>query len=624
MANVETEHNNTALPQQEGGDASASINLHEENLEALLSALSNSGTPPPAPRQPAPPPIATVPVAPAGTPVPSVAEVAAPIVKEEVKTDAPVVQAAVAQVAERSDVQVMEPTVSAPGSQTAPSAVISSPQQDMNSKLALLSSIKQRRAITVRPDVTEASTPVAEPVSKVQYEQPARSKGTTPIAEPTKLAPQARVSPTAPAPNVRPETKPTLAAKKALNGPSVTPRQEDMGAAAGQVEQTRREESRREAGPTEQKPVREQKTRRDEPARREEVPQREVPAPALGRTSASTSSMFALADAAPAFSSLESQDTNEGANKLKGFLASKAGMGVVGGAVLGGALVAFLLSGHGSKAADTKSTTTGSAQTSTAPTVVPSVTDGKASTAKSSPTTANNQQSNPSQGAAQTPKPGTAQAIAAQQQAAQQQAAQQLAAQQLAAQQQAAQQKPGVSPAATAQTPVPQQAPVAEATKPTARAFAAPKAPSRPVSTAVIDAPPVIATSNAAPVAVGMPARIAPLPPPTAPAVVPAAAPGMGQAGPITVAGKTQATRLVRQVVPLYPAVAKTARVQGTVRLRVTIGVDGQVKGVTSLGGPLPLVQSATDAVKQWRYQPTIVDGKQVEVVTEVDLQFAL
>jgi protein TonB len=617
MANVETEHNNTALPQQEGGDTSASINLHEENLEALLSALSNSGTPPPALRQPAPQPIAAVPVAPVGTPVPSVAEVAAPVVKAEVKTeDAPVVQAAVAQVVERSDVQVVEPTVSAPGSQTAPSAVNSSPQQDMNSKLALLSSIKQRRAITVRPDVTEASTPVAEPVSKVQYEQPATSKGTTPIAEPTKLVPQARVSPTAPATNVRPETKPSLVAKKALNGPSVTPRQEDVGAAAGQVEQTRREESRRDAGPTEQKSVREQKARGDEPARREEAPQREVPAPALGRTSASTSSMFALADAAPAFSSLESQDTNQGADKLKGFLTSKAGMGVVGGAVLGGALLAFLLSGHGSKPANTKSTTTGIAQTSTAPTVVPSVTDGKASTAKSSSTTANNQQSNPSQGAAQTPKPGTAQVNAVQQQAAQQQAAQQLAAQQ----------KPGVSPAATAQTPVQQQAPVAEANKPTARAFAAPTVASRPVSTAVIDAPPVIATSSAAPVAVGMPARIAPLPPPTAPApaVVSTAASGTGQSGPITVAGKTQATRLVRQVVPLYPAVAKTARVQGTVRLRVTIGADGQVKGVTSLGGPLPLVQSATDAVKQWRYQPTIVDGKQVEVVTEVDLQFAL
>jgi len=76
--------------------------------------------------------------------------------------------------------------------------------------------------------------------------------------------------------------------------------------------------------------------------------------------------------------------------------------------------------------------------------------------------------------------------------------------------------------------------------------------------------------------------------------------------------------------VPVYPAVAKTARVQGTVRFRVTVGVDGAVKALTSLGGPLPLVQSAADAVKQWRYQPTIVDGKQVEVVTEVDVQFVL
>jgi protein TonB len=82
--------------------------------------------------------------------------------------------------------------------------------------------------------------------------------------------------------------------------------------------------------------------------------------------------------------------------------------------------------------------------------------------------------------------------------------------------------------------------------------------------------------------------------------------------------------RLARQVLPVYPPLAKTARVQGTVRFRVTIGTDGAVKSLTSLGGPLPLVQAATDAVRQWRYQPTTVDGKPVEVVTEVDVVFAL
>jgi protein TonB len=77
-------------------------------------------------------------------------------------------------------------------------------------------------------------------------------------------------------------------------------------------------------------------------------------------------------------------------------------------------------------------------------------------------------------------------------------------------------------------------------------------------------------------------------------------------------------------VLPVYPALARTARVQGTVRFRVTVGVDGQVKALTTLGGPLPLVSAASDAVKQWRYQPTIVDGQAVEVITEVDVAFAL
>lgn len=74
----------------------------------------------------------------------------------------------------------------------------------------------------------------------------------------------------------------------------------------------------------------------------------------------------------------------------------------------------------------------------------------------------------------------------------------------------------------------------------------------------------------------------------------------------------------------MYPAVAKAARVQGTVHFRALIGPDGAVKSLTTLGGPLPLAQAAADAVRQWRYQPTLVDGKPVEVTTQIDVAFTL
>ena len=139
----------------------------------------------------------------------------------------------------------------------------------------------------------------------------------------------------------------------------------------------------------------------------------------------------------------------------------------------------------------------------------------------------------------------------------------------------------------------------------------------------MVDAAPALAINTATPAGVGLPARIAPLPPPPAPAA-PAAAPAAAAPKQLNVAGAVQAAKITRQVVPAYPAVAKAARVQGTVHFRALIGADGTVKALTTLGGPLPLAQAAADAVKQWRYQPTIVDGKPVEVTTQIDVAFTL
>jgi protein TonB len=81
---------------------------------------------------------------------------------------------------------------------------------------------------------------------------------------------------------------------------------------------------------------------------------------------------------------------------------------------------------------------------------------------------------------------------------------------------------------------------------------------------------------------------------------------------------------LIRQVPPTYPPLAKQARVSGEVRLRLVVGTDGAVKEVTVVSGHPLLIQAAIDAVRQWLYRPTVVNGVPVEVLTEVAVNFTL
>jgi TonB family protein len=92
----------------------------------------------------------------------------------------------------------------------------------------------------------------------------------------------------------------------------------------------------------------------------------------------------------------------------------------------------------------------------------------------------------------------------------------------------------------------------------------------------------------------------------------------------ITVGGPVQRNRLVQQVPPVYPDLARQARVQGTVTLKVTIGPEGDVTKLDVISGPALLVQSAVEAVRQWRYKPTLLNGNPVEVETRVDVNFTL
>jgi TonB family protein len=85
-----------------------------------------------------------------------------------------------------------------------------------------------------------------------------------------------------------------------------------------------------------------------------------------------------------------------------------------------------------------------------------------------------------------------------------------------------------------------------------------------------------------------------------------------------------QTANLISAAKPIYPPLAKMARQQGTVRFEATVGKDGSVENLKVVSGPPLLVQAAQDAVKQWVYRPTLVNGVPVEVVTTVDVNFSL
>ena len=81
---------------------------------------------------------------------------------------------------------------------------------------------------------------------------------------------------------------------------------------------------------------------------------------------------------------------------------------------------------------------------------------------------------------------------------------------------------------------------------------------------------------------------------------------------------------VLHRVEPGYPESARQMQLQGPVVLDVRIGVDGSVQDMALVSGQPLLVQAAKDAVKQWRYQPTLLNGEPVEVDTTIDVIFSL
>jgi periplasmic protein TonB len=93
---------------------------------------------------------------------------------------------------------------------------------------------------------------------------------------------------------------------------------------------------------------------------------------------------------------------------------------------------------------------------------------------------------------------------------------------------------------------------------------------------------------------------------------------------PVLVGGDVQAAKLIKRVVPVYPRQASQFRISGTVHLLGIIAKDGTIQRLQVLSGHPLLRQAAIDAVSQWVYRPTVLNGQPVEVEAPIDVIFTL
>jgi protein TonB len=92
----------------------------------------------------------------------------------------------------------------------------------------------------------------------------------------------------------------------------------------------------------------------------------------------------------------------------------------------------------------------------------------------------------------------------------------------------------------------------------------------------------------------------------------------------VRVGSGVQQAMLIRQVKPPYPPLARAARISGVVRLAAIIAKDGSIQNLQLLSGHPLLAAAAMEAVRQWRYKPTLLSGEPVEVITEIEVNFTL
>ena len=152
--------------------------------------------------------------------------------------------------------------------------------------------------------------------------------------------------------------------------------------------------------------------------------------------------------------------------------------------------------------------------------------------------------------------------------------------------------------------------------QPKIRTFILPTAQHKSEQRVLIDAPPTLTSGPVMPLAVGLPASPAAilLPPKQDGPVVPQ----------VRVESNIQAANLIKKVIPIYPQIARAARIEGTVRFTAHIGKDGRILNLKFASGSPVLVDSARTAVRQWVYRPTLLNGDPVEVITQIDVNFTL
>jgi periplasmic protein TonB len=94
--------------------------------------------------------------------------------------------------------------------------------------------------------------------------------------------------------------------------------------------------------------------------------------------------------------------------------------------------------------------------------------------------------------------------------------------------------------------------------------------------------------------------------------------------GPLPVGGRIKEPAKIRHVPPVYPSIAQQARVEGIVIIEAVIGIDGRVKQARVLRSKPLLDDAALDAVRQWLFTPTTLNGVPVPVIMTVTVNFKL
>lgn len=107
----------------------------------------------------------------------------------------------------------------------------------------------------------------------------------------------------------------------------------------------------------------------------------------------------------------------------------------------------------------------------------------------------------------------------------------------------------------------------------------------------------------------------------------PAAKPVVQQQKPIErtrLGGNVLEAKIISRKMPVYPKIALQARLQGVVTFTAIIARDGTIQQLQLVSGHPLFIEAATEAVRQWRYRPTLLNGEPVEVVAPIEVKFIL